>query len=173
MRLHRLRIVAYWAFTLIIAWELVAGSIWDLLRLEYVRVIFEYLGYPLYLLTIIGLWKLPGAVTLVLPRFPRLREWAYAGAFFNYSGAAASHFLAGADAVVWMGPAGFAAFTLASWALRPADRRLPNSIPGTRTPTVVWIAAAGVLIVLLAAALLTLPVGPPPPWTYGNPTADG
>lgn len=121
------------------------------------------------MLYIIGAWKLPCAVTLVVPRFRRLKEWAYAGAFFNYSGAAASHFLAGADAFVWLGPAVLAAFTLASWALRPPDRRLApaSRSPGTRAG--LWIVSIGVLGVLLASALLTLPVGLPPPWTYGNP----
>src|SRR6516165_12617148 len=89
------RIVANWIFTLIVAWEMVAGSLWDLLRIEYVRVVLTHLGYPLYLLMILGAWKLTCAVVLLLPRFPRLKEWAYAGAFFNYSGAAASHFLVG------------------------------------------------------------------------------
>jgi DoxX-like family len=82
-----------------------------------------HLGYPIYFLFIIGAWKLPCALALVAPRFPRLKEWAYAGAFFNYTGAAASHLLAGDGADKWVGPLVLAAFTLASWALRPASRR--------------------------------------------------
>jgi hypothetical protein len=168
-RLYLIRTIAYWTLTLIIAWEMMAGSIWDLLQIEYVRVIFAHLGYPLYMLSIIGVWKLPCAVTLLVPRFPRLKEWAYAGAFFNYSGATASHLLAGDDAVVWIGPAAFATFTLASWALRPPDRRLPSPGQTTATRAFSWIVPIGVLAVLLVSAALTLPVGPPPPWAYGNP----
>src|SRR5215467_10319502 len=98
------RAIGYWACTLIVAWEMVAGSMWDLLRIEYVRGVFDHLRYPYYLLLILGAWKLPCAVTLLVPRFPRLKEWAYAGAFFNYSGAAASHFLVGDRAAKWVGP---------------------------------------------------------------------
>lgn len=73
------RFIGYWVLTLIIAFEMVAGSMWDLLRVEYVRTVFAHLGYPIYLLTILGVWKLPCAVVLFVPRFPRLKEWAYAG----------------------------------------------------------------------------------------------
>ncbi len=168
-RLYWIRTIAYWTSTLIIAWEMIAGSMWDLLQIEYVRVIFAHLGYPLYVLTIIGLWKFPCALALLVPGFLGLKEWAYAGAFFNYSGAAASHLLAGDDAVVWLGPAGFAAFTLASWALRPGERRLPHVTPAGATRATSWIIAITLAAVSLALALLTLPDGPPPPWSYGNP----
>ena len=53
------------------------------------------LGYPIYVGTILGIWKVPFAIVLFLPGLQRLKEWAYAGAVFNYTGAAASHFLAG------------------------------------------------------------------------------
>jgi DoxX-like family len=121
-----MRSVAYWLLTLVVAFELAAGALWDLLRIEYVRVVLAHLGYPMYLLIIIGVWRIPGALALLVPRFPRLKEWAYAGAFFNYTGAAASHFLAGDSAGKWVGPLVLAVFTLISWALRPASRRLPR-----------------------------------------------
>ncbi|HEY1964747.1 MAG TPA: DoxX family protein [Acidobacteriaceae bacterium] len=76
-----IRTVGYWIFTLLIAYEMAAGGIWDLLRIEYVRVVLAHLGYPMYLLTIIGIWKIPCALVLVVPGFKRLKEWAYAGAF--------------------------------------------------------------------------------------------
>src|SRR5262245_65481771 len=106
-----IRTIAYWACTAIVAWEMAAGSLWDLLRIEYVRSIFDHLGYPHFLLSIIGVWKLPCAAALLAPRFPRLKEWAYAGAVFNYTGAAASHLLAGDGPGRWMGPLLFAVIT--------------------------------------------------------------
>src|SRR5262245_62317966 len=99
-----IRAIGYWTCTAIVAWEMVAGSMWDLLRIEFVRGVFDHLRYPHYLLLIIGVWKLPCAVTLFVPRFPRLKEWAYAGAIFNYTGAAASHFLVGDGPNKWMVP---------------------------------------------------------------------
>ncbi len=93
--LRSIRMIAYWAFTFLVAYEMMVGGIWDLLRIECVRVVLAHLGYPMYLLAIIGVWKIPCAIILFLPGFLRLQELAYAGAVFNYTGAAASHFLAG------------------------------------------------------------------------------
>ena len=157
----RIRSMAYWTFTLIAASEMVAGSIWDLLRIEYVRAIFAHLGYPLFLLSILAAWKLPCAVTMLVPRFPRLKEWAYAGAVFNYSGAAASHLFVGDGPSKWAGPLIFAAITLASWALRPPNRRFELG-PSPRTRPLAWIVPAGLVVVLLLLSFLTLPKGAPP-----------
>jgi len=88
-------------------------------------VVFADLGYPIYLGTILGIWKLPFALVMFLPGLQRLKEWAYAGAVFNYTGAAASHFLAGHSGMGSIttpgiiSPLVFAAITIASWALRP------------------------------------------------------
>jgi hypothetical protein len=162
-RRYWIRSISYWVFTAIIAWEMVAGSMWDLLRIEYVRGVFDHLHYPHYLLLIIGAWKLPCALTLFVPHFPRLKEWAYAGAVFNYTGAAASHLLVGDGANRWMGPLIFAAITLASWALRSPDRSvLPNTRPSNLRP-MAWIVPLGVIAAFLVIALLTLPKGPPTP----------
>jgi uncharacterized membrane protein YphA (DoxX/SURF4 family) len=81
------------------------------------------LGYPSYFLVIIGVWKLFGAASLLVPRFPRLKEWAYAGLVFNYTGAVASHLAVGDGADKWAVPAVFAVILMASWALRPSARR--------------------------------------------------
>jgi len=123
----RTRLVAYWIATLLIASEMALGGVWDLARIHYVRIIMDHLGYPLYTLTILGFWKIAGACAIVTPRFTRLKEWAYAGMFFNYSGAAASHLLAGDGLRVWAAPALFALLSVASWALRPPSRVLGGS----------------------------------------------
>lgn len=119
----RSRAIAYWATTGIIAWELSLGGVWDVLRVPYVRAVMDHLAYPAYAIVIIGVWKIPGAVALLVPRFPRLKEWAYAGAIINYTGAAASHLAVGDGPGGWAGPAVFAVIALASWALRPPARR--------------------------------------------------
>ncbi len=153
------RTVAYWIFTFIVAFEMTAGGIWDLLRIEYVRVVLAHLGYPMYLLTIIGVWKIPCAIVLLLPGFLRLKEWAYAGAVFNYTGAAASHLLAGYHG--WVGPLVVAGFTLASWALRSPVRRLAAPAPVDRR-IAEWLVPTLIFIVLFIVSLVTLPKGPPP-----------
>ena len=133
----RNRAVTYWAATVIIAAELAVGGVWDLLRTEYVREIVErQLHYPSYFLVIIGVWKVPGAVALLVPRAPRLKEWAYAGAVFTYTGAAASHVAVG-DGPDALGPSIFAVIALVSWALRPAARR--DLAPGRGLPRIARI----------------------------------
>lgn len=107
------RVIAYWITTALVIFELVMGGAWDVMRVPQVRGLIERLGYPSYFLVILGIWKLLGAVALVIPRFPRLKEWAYAGVIFDLTGAVASLVVSG---IVDAG-------TLASWALRPASRR--------------------------------------------------
>jgi hypothetical protein len=89
----------------------------------------QALGYPLYLMTILGTWKMLGSITLLAPRFPRLKEWAYAGIFFNMTGAAISHAVVGDEAWhVWY-TASLALVALVSWALRPESRALGTLMP--------------------------------------------
>lgn len=161
-RMAWIRAVAYWALTIVVAFEMAAGGLWDLLRIEYVRVVLTHLGYPLYLLYIIGIPRIPCAFVLLLPRFPRLKEWAYAGAFFNYMGAAESHLLAGNSASQWFGPLLLAAFTLVSWALRPPARRLPQPVQAGEVRPVAWSVPVFIVLFMLVAAFLTLPKGAPP-----------
>jgi hypothetical protein len=158
-RIDWIQSISYWFFTLTIAFEMVAGSMWDLLQIEYARGVLTDLGYPHYLLLILGFWKLPCAVVVLVPRFPRLKEWAYAGAFFNYSGACASHIFVGDGPGKWVGPLIFAGITLASWALRPPERRLTQASAATRPSAVAWIVPLVIVIVFLIFALLTLPKG--------------
>jgi hypothetical protein len=170
-----IRTIIYWICTFIIAFEMTAGALWGLMRIEYVRVVFAQLGYPIYLGTILGFWKVPFAMVLFLPGLQRLKEWAYAGAVFNYTGAAASHFLVGysgtGSSVVWSnflgpgvgGPAVFALLTLASWALCPPNRRLPAPPPSPENRgTVQWLVPTLIVIVLFILSWVFLPKGGPP-----------
>ena len=136
--MRKMKVIVYWAATAVIAFELLAGGVTDLVHGgtdvvagQPVVEVLAHLGYPAYLLTILGLWKLLGGIVLLAPRFPRLKEWAYAGAFFVYTGAAASGVVRGWDdpgTLIW-GPLIFAAITLASWALRPQSRVLGILFP--------------------------------------------
>ncbi|HEV2349807.1 MAG TPA: DoxX family protein [Terriglobia bacterium] len=121
----RSHVAVYWASTILVAAELGLGGAWDVSRIPVVRgVVIDRLGYPTYFLVILGVWKLLGAVALLIPRFPRLKEWAYAGAFFAYTGAVASHLSVGdfpaGELVLLIVMTGL---TIVSWALRPPSRR--------------------------------------------------
>jgi len=94
--------IFYWATTSLIALETFAGGIMDLTNGRTnifsgptVVDVVTSLGYPVYVLVILGIWKIPGAITLVVPGFLRLKEWAYAGIVFELSGAAASQAVRG------------------------------------------------------------------------------
>src|SRR5262249_46459621 len=141
-----IRTILCWLTTAIVVSETALGGIWDLLRIDYVRGVIAHLGDPPYLLLIMGVWKVPGAIAIALPRFPRLREWAYAGAFFDYSGAVASHVQVGDGPSIWIAPLIFAAITLASWALRrPAEGEDALPDPASRRRAIVYWAATSIL----------------------------
>ena len=121
----RSHVIAYWVTTALVVSELALGGVWDILRVPQVRGLLERLGYPLYFLVILGIWKLLGAVALVIPRFPRLKEWAYAGVFFDLTGAVSSQLASGLiDAGTMAYPIVMTGVVVASWALRPPSRRL-------------------------------------------------
>jgi|SRR5262245_12266727 len=153
----RIRVISFWISTFVVVFELSAGSVWNLQQIEWVRVQLHHLGYPLYYTYITGAWQIGGAAAIIAPGFPRLKEWAYAGSFFTWSGAVASHLLAGDSVEVWLPPLAFAMFAIASWALRPADRRLPNPALAAETRPLAWAVPLGVLLLLFVASYLTLP----------------
>jgi hypothetical protein len=123
LTLSRLRAAGYWAATACVAAELGVGGVWDIARLPFVRDVVAHLGYPSYFLVLLGTWKVLGAAALLVPRQPLLKEWAYAGAFFTYTGAMISHLTIGYDLSEVAVLAVMAALTVTSWALRPASRR--------------------------------------------------
>jgi uncharacterized membrane protein YphA (DoxX/SURF4 family) len=130
------KMIAYWATTAILVFAVLTGGVGELARtwgtLDTVRV----LGYPPYLLTILGIWKILGSIAVVVPGFPRLKEWAYAGIFFGMTGAAVSHTMKGD-----FGPYAFhlivtlslAVLALVSWALRPQSRTLGTLFPAEKS----------------------------------------
>ena len=83
-----------------------------------------HLGYPVYFLTILGIWKLSGVVALLVPEFPLLKEWAYAGFFFAMSGAVFSHIAPGNPMSEIAPPVLLLILTVVSWYFRPADRKI-------------------------------------------------
>lgn len=123
------KLIGYWATTGILAFGLLAGGAAYLLRPPAIVAGMADLGYPLYITTILGFWKVLGAIALIVPRLPRLKEWVYAGAFFNMTGAVASHILSGNTLAEFLWPLLFACCALASWALRPQSRVLGVLFP--------------------------------------------
>lgn len=116
--------IGYWAATGLVAFAMGAGGAFDLLRAPDVMAAMTHLGYPAYLAPLLGAWKLLGVAAVLAPGLPRLKEWAYAGMVFDLTGAAFSHAAAGDPFGAVATPLALAALVAASWALRPASRRL-------------------------------------------------
>jgi hypothetical protein len=125
--------IAYWTTTGLIAFFIGSGGLSQMWQYHAnPHSIVPVLGYPMYFFAILGFWKVLGAIAILAPRFPRLKEWAYAGIFFDLTGAAASVAAVGgygAYAFHVLAPLIIAALTVASWALRPQSRTLGVLFP--------------------------------------------
>ncbi|WP_462254004.1 DoxX family protein, partial [Ferruginibacter sp.] len=87
--------IAYWAVTGFLCFGMLLGGSAQLYRASFNVEGIVHLGYPVYLLTIIGLWKIFAVVAILIPKYLLLKEWAYAGLFFLLSGGVVSHFVSG------------------------------------------------------------------------------
>ncbi|MDR2988612.1 MAG: DoxX family protein [Nocardiopsaceae bacterium] len=123
-RSARWRPVAYWLATVAVAAELGVGGCWDIARLHTVETLVTHLGYPSYFLVLLGTWKVLAAAAILVPRRALLKEWAYAGAFFVYTGAIISHLTKDYDLGELRLLIPLTILTVLSWALRPASRRV-------------------------------------------------
>ena len=118
------KMIGYWVVTAFFLFNVLAGAIAELVQRKDNIEGMILLGYPLYFMMILGVWKVLGTIALLVPGFPRLKEWAYAGIFFNMTGAAISHAVSGSAAWHMLYTGFLAVLTLASWALRPPSRKL-------------------------------------------------
>lgn len=121
--------IIYWIATVWLALGMLSSGIVQLIKLKEEVDMMTRLGYPLYFLTILGIWKMLGVVTVLIPKFPLLKEWAYAGFFFVMSGAVFSHLASGDDAKEFFGPILLLILTVVSWYFRPADRKIISVHP--------------------------------------------
>jgi uncharacterized membrane protein YphA (DoxX/SURF4 family) len=116
--------IIYWVATIWLALGMTSTGIVQFLKMKEEVDLFNRLGYPIYFLTILSIWKILGVVAVLIPRFPLLKEWAYAGFFFAMSGAVLSHLASGSAAAEYFGPILLIVLTVTSWYFRPEDRKL-------------------------------------------------
>jgi len=116
--------IIYWIATVWLSLGLVPTGIVQLLKVPEEVNMFTRLGYPSYLLTMLGFWKLLGTVVVLIPRFPLIKEWAYAGFFFAMTGALLSHLFNGDERKELFGPGLLLILTVVSWYFRPSERTL-------------------------------------------------
>jgi len=116
--------LTYWVVTGLFCAAFVFGGLGHLFRAERMVEGMTTLGYPLYVMTILGVAKLLGVAALLVPGYPLLKEWAYAGFAFDLLGALASHVFIADPPATWVGPIGLLVVGAASYHLRPASRRV-------------------------------------------------
>jgi hypothetical protein len=125
--------IVYWTMTILVALPIGSGGVSQVMQyMGNPHGTVPPLGYPMYFFAILGFWKVPGAITILVPGFPRLKEWAYAGIFFDLTGAAAScAWIGGFGAYGFhvIAPLIITGFLVASWALRPESRTLGELFP--------------------------------------------
>lgn len=119
--------IIYWASTALVSIAMLNSGMIQLFRIEaalYDVTAMSHLGYPVYFLSILGIWKLLGVTALLVPKFPLIKEWAYAGFVFLLSGAAVSHMVVGDKVSEWGISLFLLTLTVISWYFRPGDRKL-------------------------------------------------
>jgi hypothetical protein len=116
--------IIYWIATAWLALGMLSTGIVQLLKVKDEVATITQLGYPVYFLTILGVWKLLGVITILIPKFPLIKEWAYAGFFFAMSGAMLSHIISGNPVTHIFPSLLLLTLTVISWYFRPAGRKM-------------------------------------------------
>ena len=116
--------IVYWISTLWLALGMVSTGIVQMLHVKEEADMMAHLGYPLYFLTLLAVWKFLGVITILIPKFTLLKEWAYAGFFFAMTGAIYSHIASGDAVKELFPPLLLLVLTIVSWYFRPANRKV-------------------------------------------------
>ncbi|MCC9065175.1 DoxX family protein [Flavobacterium piscisymbiosum] len=116
--------IIYWIATLWLALGMTVTGVVQLIKMKEEVDMMNHLGYPIYFLTILGIWKILGVIAVLIPKFTLLKEWAYAGFFFAMSGAIFSHLSCGDAPIALFGPLLLLILTIISWYFRPLERKL-------------------------------------------------
>lgn len=125
--MNRAKKISYWIATIWLSLGMLSTGIVQLLQMEQDVKRMAALQYPVYLLTLLGIWKILGVIAVLIPKFPILKEWAYAGFFFAMSGAAFSHIASGSPLSEIFPSILLLVLTVVSWYFRPAERRITQT----------------------------------------------
>jgi uncharacterized membrane protein len=120
--------IIYWVATGLLAFGMLASGLSQLFHVKEMNELITHVGYPLYFVYIIGVWKILGVIAILIPKQKLLKEWAYAGFFFLMTGALISHLAIGDGGKAIFGPVFQTIFIILSWYFRPADRKINSNI---------------------------------------------
>jgi len=116
------RKIVFWGATVLVALDALYAAFTYLIASPETVENFRHVGYPQQLRVLLGIAKLAGAIVLVVPRLPTLKEWAYAGFTITWIAASVAHYLAG-DGPLSLLPVALLGLLAVSYVTRPADRR--------------------------------------------------
>jgi DoxX-like family len=116
--------IFYWLSTSLLCFGMLGSGIAQLMQTKDMIDLISHIGYPSYLMYIIGVWKILGVVVILIPGYALVKEWAYAGFFFLMTGALVSHLFMGDVGSAIYGPLFQTVFVVLSWYYRPADRKI-------------------------------------------------
>jgi len=119
--------VAYWVCTGLVVFFIGSGGLAYVMRVPDVVAGVVALGFPVYFIVLLGVWKVLGSIAILVPGFPLIKEWAYAGIMIDLTGAAVASMATGGAWWHAAAPLLIAVLVVASWALRPESRRLPGA----------------------------------------------
>jgi hypothetical protein len=122
----RTKKIIYWIATIWLSLGMLSSAIVQLLGVAEAVEGVTRLGYPAYLLRILGTWKILGVVVILAPKLPLIKEWAYAGFFFVASGALISHVVSGDPVGEIIPSLLLMTLTIVSWYFRPPSRTLAS-----------------------------------------------
>jgi hypothetical protein len=124
--MEKRKLIWYWIITVILSLCIFSGGLAQAMQVKDVVQGFKPLGYPLYFISLIGVWKMLGIIAILIPGFKLVKEWAYAGIFFTMTGAVISHIASNNVSAQIISPVVLALFTVLSWYLRPANRKIAS-----------------------------------------------
>lgn len=119
--------VAYWVCTGLVVFFIGSGGVAYAMQVPDVVQGVVALGFPAHFVVLLGVWKVLGSIAIVVPGFPLIKEWAYAGIMFDLTGAASASLATGGEWWHAAAPLSIAVLVAVSWALRPESRRLPGA----------------------------------------------
>ncbi len=119
--------VAYWVCTGLVVFFIGSGGLAYAMQVPDVIQGVVALGFPVHFVVLLGVWKVLGSIAILVPGFPLIKEWAYAGIMFDLTGAASASLATGGEWWHVAAPLSIAVLVAASWALRPESRLLPGA----------------------------------------------
>jgi uncharacterized membrane protein len=122
--MEKTKLIIYWVATGLMSFGMLASGLAQIFHAKEMVELISHIGYPLYFMYIIGVWKILGVIAILIPGFKLVKEWAYAGLFFAMTGALVSHLACGDGLKEIIGPFMQTVFIILSWYFRPASRRI-------------------------------------------------